>query len=249
MKKINVLVVETNVTTSNQIKAALEKNNEYKVFVVKHSFDDLVNVLENNSIAIAIIEINFVIDFNSLNVSKCIEEVVGIPYIFISDNAEESVMSKVIDSGSSGILIKPFKIADLKANIQIAIYNHSILKTINDTGFKEYLNDFDNILPVMRVVLVHIEYHILEKIEIDDLVKITGWSRFHFTKAFTKSIGLPPKKYITMRKIENSKKLLKNNSLSINHISNLLSFKSQSDFSRIFKKIIGQSPEKYRREL
>lgn len=249
MRKINILVVETNDSTSNQIRAALEKSDDYEVFVIKHSIADLVNVIENKSIAIVIIEINFILGFNSFDISKYLDEIGGIPYIFIADNAEENLMNRVINSKSSGILIKPFKIADLKANIQIAVYNQSDLKTISNNSFNKYLNGFKTMPPVLKSVLIHIEDNISERIEIEDLVKITGWSRFHFTKLFTKSIGIPPKKYITNRKIEISKKLLKNNSFSINQISNMLSFKSQSDFSRTFKKITGYPPEKYRKEL
>ncbi|WP_395632917.1 helix-turn-helix domain-containing protein [Flavobacterium sp.] len=247
MRKINVLVVETNGSTSNQIRTALEKSDDYNVFVIKHSFADLVNVIENKIIAIAIIEINFILDFNSFGVSKYLDEIGGIPYIFIADNAEKNLMNRVVNSKSSGILIKPFKITDLKATIQIAVHDQSDLKTFPYNSYNKYLNGFKTIPPVLRSVLIHIEDNIAERIEIEDLVKITGWSRFHFTKVFTKSIGIPPKKYIIERKIEISKKLLKNNSFSIHQISNMLNFKSQSDFSRTFKKITGNPPEKYRK--
>ncbi|HEY8501002.1 MAG TPA: helix-turn-helix transcriptional regulator, partial [Clostridia bacterium] len=54
--------------------------------------------------------------------------------------------------------------------------------------------------------------------------------------------------YLNYIRIEMSKKLLSDPSIAIVDISNLVGFEDQSYFSKVFKKMTGQSPKKFREQ-
>ncbi|WP_443937700.1 AraC family transcriptional regulator [Pedobacter sp. MW01-1-1] len=71
-------------------------------------------------------------------------------------------------------------------------------------------------------------------------------SESHFTALFTKSTGIPPLNYFTQLKIQKSCQLIFNTNTKIKDIAYNLGYSDAYYFSRLFKKQIGVSPEKYR---
>jgi YesN/AraC family two-component response regulator len=53
--------------------------------------------------------------------------------------------------------------------------------------------------------------------------------------------------YLNYVRIEMSKKLLLDKSISLVDVSNLVGFEDQSYFSKVFKKLTGQTPNTYRK--
>ena len=68
----------------------------------------------------------------------------------------------------------------------------------------------------------------------------------YLNKIVHKSLGLSPKKYIQLKVIEESKRLLTYTSLSIAEISDKLHFSTPSYFGRFFQKITNTTPLEYR---
>lgn len=70
----------------------------------------------------------------------------------------------------------------------------------------------------------------------------------HLSKVVTETTGTPPIKWIERYTILHAKSLLKTSSYPIGQISDILSFGSQSDFGKYFKKYAGLSPAAYRKQ-
>ena len=83
------------------------------------------------------------------------------------------------------------------------------------------------------------------KITIDELAKISGFSRSHFKRLFTKHYEMPPSDYITMVRIERAKTMLKAKIFSLSEIAEECGFSNEYYFSQVFKRIVGCSPKKY----
>lgn len=75
-----------------------------------------------------------------------------------------------------------------------------------------------------------------------------GVSRVYFSTLFTKEFGVPPKEYLTGIRIDNAKKMLSDNDLSLSEIAEKCGFFDVSSFSKNFKKLCGKTPNAYRKD-
>lgn len=82
---------------------------------------------------------------------------------------------------------------------------------------------------------------------IDSVYKNIPMNKEYLRKLFTKEKGITPLQFLINQRIDCAKKfLIKNNNLSIKEIAENSGFSDQLYFSRIFKKITGQSPKSYK---
>lgn len=84
-------------------------------------------------------------------------------------------------------------------------------------------------------------------VSLEELARVAGLSRFHFARAFKRTVGLPPHEYFTRRRIERAQELLGLTDLPLAEIALRVGFSSQSHFTSVFARIAGASPAAYRR--
>lgn len=96
------------------------------------------------------------------------------------------------------------------------------------------------------VIAAYIEKHITESITVRALARFVYLSSQRFSRAFKRSFGIPPHRYVIHQRIERSKTLLTGSAWSIAEIGLALGFSRTSSFSAAFKKITGISPTQYR---
>jgi AraC family transcriptional regulator of arabinose operon len=82
---------------------------------------------------------------------------------------------------------------------------------------------------------------------IEDLAKQCGISVSHYSRLFHQRTGSSPINYFNMLKIQSSCQHLYFTDRSIKEIAIALGFDDQYYFSRLFTKLIGVSPLKYRK--
>ena len=85
-----------------------------------------------------------------------------------------------------------------------------------------------------------------ERLDLDALASAAGYSRFHFAHAFAAAYGEPPRSYLTRRRIERAKDMLRTANLTVTEICFLVGFESLGSFSTRFRHLVGQSPAAYR---
>ncbi len=95
-------------------------------------------------------------------------------------------------------------------------------------------------------VLNYIEANLEGSLTLDELASIACLSRFHFARAFKSAIGQSPHRYVSAKRLDRAKALLKGDR-SILDIALALGFSSQANFSRAFQQITGQAPGRFRR--
>jgi AraC-like DNA-binding protein len=78
------------------------------------------------------------------------------------------------------------------------------------------------------------------------MARAAGYSRFHFIRAFARAYGETPRTYLTRRRIERAKTLLRAANLSVTEVCFLVGFASVGSFSARFRELVGQSPVEYR---
>jgi AraC family transcriptional regulator len=101
----------------------------------------------------------------------------------------------------------------------------------------------------LRRVLAYIEEHLAEDITVADLANVACLSIFHFTRAFAATMGVPPHRYVSQRRLESAKVMIATGRASLREIALDCQFSSESSFTRAFRRAIGMTPAAYRRTL
>jgi AraC-like DNA-binding protein/ligand-binding sensor protein len=94
-----------------------------------------------------------------------------------------------------------------------------------------------------------IQEHQTEDLTLGQVARSANASTFYFCKLFKKATGLHFTKYLARVRIEKAKNLLLNPNLRISEIAYAVGFQSLTHFNRVFKKLAGQSPTEYRKQL
>jgi AraC-like DNA-binding protein len=102
------------------------------------------------------------------------------------------------------------------------------------------------LLPALRRARDLIDRDYAEPLDLDAMAGEAGYSRFHFARAFTAAYGETPRTYLTRRRIERAKTLLRTANLSVTEICFLVGFASLGSFSSRFRQLVGRSPSEYR---
>ncbi|GAB1545516.1 AraC family transcriptional regulator [Scytonema sp. NUACC21] len=100
----------------------------------------------------------------------------------------------------------------------------------------------------LQQVLEYIEANLTEKIQLEDLAKVSGISVFYFSHQFKQSMGIQPHQYLLRRRVERAKQLLKCSDYSITRVAAECGFANPSHLSRYFYKLVGVTPGEFRNQ-
>lgn len=100
-----------------------------------------------------------------------------------------------------------------------------------------------------KLVRDYIDANLSMEMGLDDLAALANLSRFHFSRAFKTSIGIPPHRYIQEQRIERAKQLLLDRSLTLADVASAVGFKTDTHFSRVFNEQTRLSPGAFRRAI
>ena len=92
-----------------------------------------------------------------------------------------------------------------------------------------------------------IDKNIEKKLSVDDIVKISGYSRRHLHNIFVRHSNKSVAEYIRLKKLKAASFFLKLTNLTVMEISERFNFDSPQSFSQVFKKYYTMSPLEYRR--
>lgn len=95
----------------------------------------------------------------------------------------------------------------------------------------------------------YMDEHLSEDVSLAALADIARLSTYHFVRAFKRSFGLPPHRYLSSLRMEQAKSLLANPAMSVTQVGFNLGFSDTSSFTTTFRKHIGLTPTAYRRGL
>jgi AraC family transcriptional regulator len=98
-----------------------------------------------------------------------------------------------------------------------------------------------------RRALELIEASLADNLALADLARECGLSVAQFARAFKRSTGLPPHRYLTERRIERARLLLLRSDLPLADVAVRCGFADQSHFTKLFRRSIGVSPGSFRR--
>jgi len=99
---------------------------------------------------------------------------------------------------------------------------------------------------VMQKALKYVNGHYAEEITLDDVAGLVFLSPTYFSKLFSEEMGCRFTAYLNKLRIEKSKLLLRGTDIPLVDIAGLVGYEDQSYFTKVFKRVTGASPGKYR---
>lgn len=128
------------------------------------------------------------------------------------------------------------------------------IKDLQNLENKMYCDFADNVLKSKKLKYSkpiiacqsYISNHLYQEISLSELAQFIGLTPKYLSSLFNKEVGITLSEYVQNKRIEESKHLLSSSNHSILDISTWLGFHDQSHFTRIFKKITGITPKRFR---
>jgi AraC-like DNA-binding protein len=243
MSRNKILIIGSELLLSQNIQTILE-NEGYEVVVNLIITDSILQQIETINPQLVLIDNDIQGKISSIEIGKYLLNADLIPFMYISSAADNITLEQIKVTRPYGFLVKPIRRTELNALVKIILYNYShkhldLLKTdkkvIEDVPYR------------IRHVINYINDNIYEKIDIDELTKLTKWKKHHFIRIFSSIIGITPYQYILFHKMEIAKALIEETDQPINEIAFDLGFVNYSNFGHVFKKICHTSPENYRK--
>jgi AraC family transcriptional regulator len=100
----------------------------------------------------------------------------------------------------------------------------------------------------LKRVLDYVAASLEQNISLSQLAAIAGMSPHYFSELFKQSTGHAPHNYVLLQRIERAKQQLRDPLSSIIDAGLDAGFQNSSHFSRMFRKLVGTSPSKYRED-
>ena len=162
--------------------------------------------------------------------------------VIISGYAEFSYAQEAVQHHAFDYLLKPIKEEEL-SRVMNAI--------LRDRG--EGLEEDDEKAPVSEKmidnVISEIREHYMEDISLTSLSTKYNISMGHLSKMIKEQLQVNFSDYIASLRIQRAKELLRDDSRSIQEISEIVGYNDYFYFTKVFKKIEGISPSKYRKSI
>jgi AraC family transcriptional regulator len=92
----------------------------------------------------------------------------------------------------------------------------------------------------------YIDDNLERQIGLAELAMLAGLSRWYFLRVFRETVGTSPHDYVTRRRLDRARNLLRTTSRSVMDIAADIGM-THSHFSRVFSRRLGVTPTEFRR--
>lgn len=124
MTALKIGIVEDELLIADSIALALESLG-YEVTDSAGSYEEAITMLDNERPDLVLLDINLKGEQDGIDLALKIKDKYGLPFIFLTANADSLTVNRAKDAHPSSYLLKPFQKEDLFTAIEIAIANHT----------------------------------------------------------------------------------------------------------------------------
>ena len=161
--------------------------------------------------------------------------------VIITGFAEFSYAKEAVQHHAFDYLLKPIKEEDLTRVLT------AILKERGET--EEEVKHSPTYDKTIDNVVSDIREHYMEDISLTSLAAKYNISMARLSEMIKEHLQLNFSDYIASLRIQRAKELLRDESLSIQEIAEIVGYNDYFYFTKVFKKVEGISPSKYRKEI
>lgn len=197
---------------------------------------DLIFIKKNESYTVKVLEDweHIVITFDLYDD----ENSNPLPFNFLNKtsryNQFEDLFKKALDTYNNGGFTSNLELKSLMYQIISMTFKETEREFFRKTGYKG-----------IKDAVKFIESNYKEKITVENLAKISGYSISHFARLFKEIYSVSPVEYVNRQRIERAKSMLRTEMFTLTEIAEECGFLNVYYFSRIFKQLVGVTPKKY----
>lgn len=139
--------------------------------------------------------------------------------------------------------------------LKYPLQNTSIVHYEDIEHFMEYnqneklKSNYGEKFALFKMVKQYISDNLKENINLKDTAAKFNLSPYYFSRTFKKVFGCNFSEYLNLVRIDEAKKLLKDNSLSVKEICYMVGYSDPNYFSKVFKKYEGVTPTEHREKI
>jgi AraC family transcriptional regulator of arabinose operon len=99
-----------------------------------------------------------------------------------------------------------------------------------------------------RLTLIqrYVDEHLDQEMTLEEMAEVLHLHPNYFSKYFKRHFGIPPLKYVSRKRMDHAKLLLKTTSRSVKEVAAATGFDDANYFSKTFRREVGFSPSEYR---
>jgi len=170
--------------------------------------------------------------------------------ILITGYGSEELAVRAFRGGVRDYLKKPIDLRELRARIELALRSRPESPSApmrRDTtepppGARSHLKG-------LEAAMAFIDKQLNKPISLERVSREAGMSKFRFCRYFKEVTGQTFRSYLARRRIQRALELLRTGERNVSEVYLDVGFKDLSHFSRVFRRITGQLPSEYRRNL
>lgn len=195
-------------------------------------------------------------EMNSVMAAKYIRQIDDkCSIIFLTAYDDFEYARNAIKIRALDYLLKPCDINDL-----LAVMDMAIQKIDRECDFKgntkenkperkrENVKNFDE-QTTIKYLREYVENNYTFDISMQEVAEDMGYSDAYFSKLFKQYFNQNFTAYLTEYRIKKAKELLTDTNNSIKDISRMVGYEDSNYFAKIFKRIVGEIPSKFRENL
>jgi two-component system response regulator len=143
--RAKVLIVEDEAIVAMGIKHKLEKLG-HRVIAMVTSGKEAIHATKEYDVDIILMDIVIKGDMDGIDTANVIHSTEDIPIIYLTAYADDEMLERAKITQPYGYIIKPFKSAELNANIEMALFKHNQIKKDMDNVPHNIIDDFSEFI-------------------------------------------------------------------------------------------------------
>lgn len=164
--------------------------------------------------------------------------------VLISGYAEFEYAQKALKLGALDYLLKPVEPELLSELLK------RLKELLNSEGGKEKAApEEEEANSAVGRIVEELQQRYTENITLNALAEKYNLSAGHLSSLLKEELGMPFSEYLSSRRMQKAKELLADERLSVSAIAEQTGYRDYFYFTKAFKKTVGMSPSRYRREI
>jgi AraC family transcriptional regulator len=99
---------------------------------------------------------------------------------------------------------------------------------------------------LLKGSLDYIRSNVSQSLSLSDIATMTGFSSYHFARAFKATTGISPYQYVLRCRVELAQQLLQEKGRSLAEVAVEAGFGNQSHMTTVFRRVLQTTPQQYR---